>query len=769
MEKAVSAIMLTLLLISMLTLVLNIQLVKAQQKTTIETKLFSHQINVPAREIRAPSILLIEGTHVRIEFNASEPLDLFCQDSWEYSQSAASGWVILYYHWSNKTANIDRTYTIPTTDTWYFTLANYEYHDVDVYNITLYQLTTYEIRLISDKKYYNKGEQVTLTVNVTRDDEAASGLNVTLQVLGPSGDIVFNQSAQTAVYGQVVGTFTLPSEEGTYTATAQTIIDGKPIEDTTIFAIDETPPVINIISPENGTYVLGSVSLTFNINEPTSWIGYSLNDQANVTITGNTTLTNLVRGVYSIVVYANDIAGNTGNSNKIFFEVVPHIEIDHCYVSDDGADIGSIQTVGFHAKWDNSSDAVEGSIYVNETEYITNGTGWISFNVSSSTFGKEEWVVTGVNCSGVTTYIQTVLNPSIFWGRALVLDWIQFFYWDGFDPPSGAKLFLEPEHEWWQIRWHYVPSNNESYHLGFEVYIYEETFDEYPFYVEFSTEGRTEGQYRFDEPGRFMIICNLGNIAYLEILGERVDDAPPITSDDYDGTWRTSDFTITLTAADKMWGYLNRGSGVLDTYYQINDGSYRNVSAHGQPLITSEGANTTLEYWSVDRAGNEEIPHKILAGIKVDKTAPIIGIPSQIPESNMQPDQRVRVLVNVTDFGSGLKDILLSYKLNDDAVWTDLPMTFNTTVSLYEAIIPEQQANALVKYKIVAYDNAGNHEVEDNGGQYYVYTVIPEFPPSDITPPFPTWIVAAIVIIAVVGASLLVYFLKIKKTAEKTK
>jgi len=32
-----------------------------------------------------------------------------------------------------------------------------------------------------------------------------------------------------------------------------------------------------------------------------------------------------------------------------------------------------------------------------------------------------------------------------------------------------------------------------------------------------------------------------------------------------------------------------------------------------------------------------------------------------------------------------------------------------------------------VKYKIVAYDNAENMAVEDNAGQYYTYTVIPEF------------------------------------------
>ena len=47
-------------------------------------------------------------------------------------------------------------------------------------------------------------------------------------------------------------------------------------------------------------------------------------------------------------------------------------------------------------------------------------------------------------------------------------------------------------------------------------------------------------------------------------------------------------------------------------------------------------------------------------------------------------------------------------------IWIDLPMTLNSTTGLYEAIIPGQRANTLVKYRIAAYDNAGNYKVEDN-------------------------------------------------------
>ncbi len=87
------------------------------------------------------------------------------------------------------------------------------------------------------------------------------------------------------------------------------------------FTVDTTPLNISILSPENKTYTVDDVPLNFTISELTSWIGYSLDGQANVTITGNTTLFDLADGSHSIVIYANDTAGNMGVSDKIFFTV----------------------------------------------------------------------------------------------------------------------------------------------------------------------------------------------------------------------------------------------------------------------------------------------------------------------------------------------------------------------------------------------------------------------------------------------------------------
>jgi hypothetical protein len=98
------------------------------------------------------------------------------------------------------------------------------------------------------------------------------------------------------------------------------------------------------------------------------------------------------------------------------------------------------------------------------------------------------------------------------------------------------------------------------------------------------------------------------------LINQTVDLKPPLTQNDYSGSWHTTNFTILLNASDD--------NGVSETYYRLNDGSIQNFSRNGFPFITLEGSNNTIEYWSTDNAGNEEFPHSILTGIKLDKTAP---------------------------------------------------------------------------------------------------------------------------------------------------
>jgi hypothetical protein len=85
------------------------------------------------------------------------------------------------------------------------------------------------------------------------------------------------------------------------------------------FTIDTSPPTISGLSIVNKTYDTNTIPLNFTINEPASKITYSLDGEANVTITGNTTLSNLSYGTHNITVYATDAAGNKGSSETVHF------------------------------------------------------------------------------------------------------------------------------------------------------------------------------------------------------------------------------------------------------------------------------------------------------------------------------------------------------------------------------------------------------------------------------------------------------------------
>jgi hypothetical protein len=118
------------------------------------------------------------------------------------------------------------------------------------------------------------------------------------------------------------------------------------------------------------------------------------------------------------------------------------------------------------------------------------------------------------------------------------------------------------------------------------------------------------------EVSGIVLLLLLTSMLSLTFINQQVrasGTSAPTTLHDYDNSWQIMDFTINLTVTDYTSGTV--------TYYKINGGETKNVTAHGQPNFTTENANHTLEYWSVDNAGDEE-DHNVLTGIKLDKTAP---------------------------------------------------------------------------------------------------------------------------------------------------
>lgn len=78
---------------------------------------------------------------------------------------------------------------------------------------------------------------------------------------------------------------------------------------------------VNILSPENKTYFTQDVPLTFSVSESPSWIGYSLDGQANITIADNATLSELSDGTHSVVIYVRDVLGSVRASEIVHFSI----------------------------------------------------------------------------------------------------------------------------------------------------------------------------------------------------------------------------------------------------------------------------------------------------------------------------------------------------------------------------------------------------------------------------------------------------------------
>jgi hypothetical protein len=158
------------------------------------------------------------------------------------------------------------------------------------------------------------------------------------EITYPNGTKTTGISIQS--YYQITGFAALPEmSEGSHYLTVygeyefsgqtNTVYDSK----TVYFTVnDGKSPSISNLSIENKTYSQNALSVNFTTDQPTSWIGYSLDAKENITIGGSTTLTALPNGLHTITVYANDTVGNMGASQTINFNVSAPLSLNLSYV-----------------------------------------------------------------------------------------------------------------------------------------------------------------------------------------------------------------------------------------------------------------------------------------------------------------------------------------------------------------------------------------------------------------------------------------------------
>jgi len=207
--------------------------------------------------------------------------------------------------------------------------------------------------------------------------------------------------------------------------------------------------------------------------------------------------------------------------------------------------------------------------------------------------------------------------------------------------------------------------------------------------------------------------------------------------------WAADAPTMFLIGYDTSYNNGDTGDGGVfpHLFMEVNTGCviqqlFLEASAWNlQANIVSEG----LEEWN--GAGAQELrnilglPSSIipLYGIPIgvpevaDRNPPTIYAPFQDPDSaSIEPHQSVTVSVEVNDEGVGVHEVVLSYSNDGGQTWTNTTMT-SISANTYSGEIPGFEEDVHVQYKILAYDNVNNLAVKDNTGEYYVYTVIPEF------------------------------------------
>jgi hypothetical protein len=211
------------------------------------------------------------------------------------------------------------------------------------------------------------------------------------------------------------------------------------------------------------------------------------------------------------------------------------------------------------------------------------------------------------------------------------------------------------------------------------------------------------------------------------------DASPPVTGADYDGSWHSADFIVTLIATDDF-------SGVAETYYRINDGAIKKVRSDGHPEITVEGEANKLEYWSIDNIDAEETPHKFLAGIKLDKTNPVVSIVSPAMGREIRSSSAT-VSWSGSDEPSGIRYFEAKC---DDGAWINMS---DSTIHSFTGLV---DGGHTVNVRVV--DRAGNAVLDR---VEFTVNTSPLLGPGYVEEA----VVVAVVVLALVVA---VYFLKVR-------
>jgi len=280
-------------------------------------------------------------------------------------------------------------------------------------------------------------------------------------------------------------------------------------------------------------------------------------------------------------------------------------------------------------------------------------------------------------------------------------------------------------HVEWRIVWSYTPIPIVAEQAEFNIAIYRTNETNYIMSMNQGGNTTTNGT---------MYVNNLPGEFYLKFVVYNVLNSTAVIEQDIESMagWLVADAGPDKTVDEDVQAQFDgSGSaddiGIISYVWTFVDSTPVTLTGKTPTYTFSNPDNYTVTLNVTDAAGNWATD---VATITVrDITPPSIGTISQSPSGDVDEGQLVKVSANITDAASGVKNASVIYSIDNGSSWhTPLPMVYNSTTGLYETTILENTSGTWVKYKIIAYDTAGNLVTENNAGQYYSYQIIPELP-----------------------------------------
>jgi parallel beta-helix repeat protein len=528
------------------------------------------------------------------------------------------------------------------------------------------------------------------------------------------------------------------------------------------FSVDTLSPTVVVLSPQNMTYQTGSIMLTFNISEPVSWMGYSLNAQANVTVAGNTTLSGLPDGSHSIIVYANDTAGNMGASDIVYFTIAraPEVTIlspqNMTYAT---ANVALTFTVNETASWMGYSLDGQANVTIVGNTTLT-GLSDGAHNVlvfANDTFGNmasSSLVYFSVDTTLPQITILSPLNQTYQTGSIpLTFTVNKLTSWIGYSlngQPNATivgntTLLGLPDGSYSIV----VYANDTGGNMGASETIYftigrapeitilspeEITYATSDVPLVFTVNETTSWMgYSLDSQAYVTILGNttllslsdgihnivvsandtFGNMASSSIVYFSVDTTPPSITilSPLNQTYQTGSIMLTFTL-DESTSWIG---------YRLDSQDNMTILGNTTLLDLTDGNHHVIVY-ATDTVGN--LGSSTVVYFSVDTTPPdIIDVSQYPPEDNVQPYDQVNVNATVID-NFGVSTVTLNYTTNN-GTWFSMEMN-HLEGNVWNATIPGFPYGTTVNYTITAVDAVGNSVSSE--GAYTIY-VIPEFSP----------------------------------------